>query len=137
MQNIIKGNVFASTSDNASIRKFIIKTNDGTKVINGTRLLNCSQFFDAVDGQKREFFQKVKAKVEKICKLCNSWEHNSNECTAKLTCKRCNFTHVHGACALQSLVNCAATSKHVSKLCVQDISIVTGSRHRKGNSIAA
>ena len=49
-------------------------------------------------------------------------------------CAKCNYTHVYGACALQSLVNCAAISTKASKLCVQDISVNTGSRYRKGNS---
>ena len=71
-----------------------------------------NNYYEARDAQKGDLFQK-------LCKLCTSWEYNSEECRSNLTCKRCNCGHAKHACALQSLSNCAAISAKYIKLCAR------------------
>ena len=66
VQNLAKGNVFATVKGNKtcplcnSTHPIDIKSSDGTtKNIMGSRLLNCSQFRDAVDHKNRELFLEV------------------------------------------------------------------------------
>ena len=101
-----------------------------------TRLLGCKQFYHAADEEKRDTFLKMKAKVKMLCKFCTSWLHDSSECTIKGTCKFCNLPHAKGACALQSLVSCASSGSGLTKLCVQDFTVISNPRCKRGVIIA-
>ena len=59
--------------------------------------------------------------------------HDSSECTYKGTCKFCNSPHAKGACALQSLASCASSGSRLTKLCVQDVTVISNPRSKKGD----
>ena len=78
----------------------------------------------------------MKAKCKTLCKICTSWLHDSSECTFKGTCKFCNLPHAKGACALQSLVSCASIGSGLTKLCVQDVTVISKPRCKRGDITA-
>ena len=78
----------------------------------------------------------MKAKYKTICKIFTSWLYDSSECTFKGTCKFCNSPHAKGACTLQSLASCASRGIKMTKLCVQDVQVVSKSRCKKGDNSA-
>ena len=104
-----KGNVCATLIEekcpicNDFLHTFQLFRQGSTQTITGTRLLNCDQFYNARDDKKRELFSMVKARFGSLCKYCTGWGHNSSDCRVKGTCQNCNFSHVKGACCLQSL----------------------------------
>ena len=75
----------------------------------------------------------MKTKCKTLCKFCTSWLHDSSECTFKGTCKFCNLPHAKGACALQSLASCASSGSKLTKLCVQDVTVISNPRSKKGD----
>ena len=78
----------------------------------------------------------MRAKCKTLCKFCTSWLHNSSNSDAKGTCKSCNYSHARGACALQSLASCASIGIKMTKLCVQDVPVISNSRCKKGDITA-
>ena len=139
IKNCIKGKVFTITIDtdkcplcNDALHEFEVYS----KKVQGTRLLNCKQFYHATNEDKKDIFLKMKAKCKTLCKICTSWLHDSSDCNFKGTCKFCNSPHARGACALQSLASCASRGIKMTKLCVQDIPIVSKSRCKKGDNFA-
>ena len=78
----------------------------------------------------------MKTKCKTLCKFCTSWLHNSSECDVKGTCKSCNYSHARGACALQSLASCASIGIKMTKLCVQDVPVISNYRCKKGDITA-
>ena len=104
--------------------------------MHGTRLLNCKQFYYATNEEKKDIFLKMKAKCKTLCKICTSWLHDSSDCNFKGTCKFCNSPHARGACALESLASYASRGIKMTKLCVQDVLVISKSRCKKGDNTA-
>ena len=137
IENCIKGKVFTTTINtdkcplcNDALHNF---ETPYKKVQVQTRLLGCKQFYHAADEEKRDTFLKMKAKFKMLCKFCTSWLHDSSECTFKGTCKLCNLPRAKGACALQSLASCASGGSKLTKLCVQDVTVINNPRCKKGD----
>ena len=115
IDNCIKGKVFTTTINtdkcplcNDALHEFEVQ---------GTRLLNCKQFYHATDEDKKDIFFKIKAKCKTLCKICTSWLHNSSDCNFKGTCKFCNSPHAKGACTLQSLDICVNRGIKMTVMC--------------------
>ena len=139
MNHVSKGKVFTTivSTDKCPLCNDALHEFEAySKKILGTRLLNCKQFYHATNDDKKDIFLKMKAKCKTLCKICTSWLHDSSECTFKGTCKFCNLPHAKGACALQSLVSCASVSSGLTKLCVQDVTVISNPRCKRGDITA-
>ena len=79
-----------------------IKVFDGSKKqVNGDRLYNCIKYNKASDDEKRAIYLRVKSKLNKFCKHCTSWRHDSSTCKLKnyIKFKTCNNNHYTESCA--------------------------------------
>ena len=72
----------------------IVNGKEGSFTYFSKRLFSCPKYKAADDNTKNQIFLSAKGKLQKICKLCTGWTHDTSTCKySDIKCKKCSCNH--------------------------------------------